>query len=269
MIEFRCVRCRAIQRVVDQMTGNCVNCGGALVPIASRDQHNSYTPQQDQSPDAELVKQHADERTPVPPVAAAGQPTERVPGAAHETPETSTGFDSTADVQQSKKAYCPGCGALAVVESSATMDGLGEFQLTCKACHSCWNLKPAAARHALGAPHVSRRGEESRPASAARLNQPSDTGMALRNPAQLLNLLTERQREVMDLVVAGKANKQTAHILGLSEKTVERHRANLMRRLGVKNVVDLVRLHLLTTGQIANSSARTFTTADAGHQESR
>jgi FixJ family two-component response regulator len=55
-------------------------------------------------------------------------------------------------------------------------------------------------------------------------------------------LLTPREREVMDHVVAGLMNKQTAAELGLSEITVKLHRASLMRKLEVQTVVDLVRL---------------------------
>lgn len=54
--------------------------------------------------------------------------------------------------------------------------------------------------------------------------------------------LTPRERDVMQLVVAGQANKQIAAQLGLSAKTVETHRANLMKKLAVTSVADLVRL---------------------------
>jgi FixJ family two-component response regulator len=54
--------------------------------------------------------------------------------------------------------------------------------------------------------------------------------------------LTRREREVMALVVAGKANKVVAYELGISEKTVESHRARLMWKLEVQSLPDLVRL---------------------------
>ena len=57
-----------------------------------------------------------------------------------------------------------------------------------------------------------------------------------------LALLTPRERQVMDLVVAGKLNKMVADELGISIKTVELHRANMMTKLGVRNLPDLVRL---------------------------
>lgn len=263
MILVRCIRCQVTKTIVDQTAGSCTYCGGSLVPIASHEPRNPDPPQQALKPAPDAVRQYADAETAVPPAAATSHRTGRVLESAHETLESLPRFGSAAAVRQLKKAYCPGCGAFAIIDHSATNDQHGEFQLTCNTCHSFWNLKLGAARHALAPPQFSQRGD-SRQASAARMAQPSGAGMTPRNPAELLTLLTERQREVMDLVVAGKANKQTAHILGLSEKTVERHRANLMRRLGVRNVVDLVRLHLLVTGQIQNPDA---VAADPGLQE--
>lgn len=53
--------------------------------------------------------------------------------------------------------------------------------------------------------------------------------------------LTPREREVLDLVVAGEPNKRIAHHLSLSEKTVEFHRANIMKKLEARSLADLVR----------------------------
>jgi FixJ family two-component response regulator len=55
-------------------------------------------------------------------------------------------------------------------------------------------------------------------------------------------LLTPREREVCDLVVAGLRNKQIAERLGTAEKTVKTHRGQVMHKLGVRSVVELVRL---------------------------
>ena len=54
--------------------------------------------------------------------------------------------------------------------------------------------------------------------------------------------LTERERQVLEQVVAGRLNKQIAAELGTVEKTIKFHRANLMRKLGVRSVADLVKL---------------------------
>jgi FixJ family two-component response regulator len=60
--------------------------------------------------------------------------------------------------------------------------------------------------------------------------------------AKRLATLTERERQVLELVVAGRLNKQIAAALGTVEKTVKFHRANLMRKMGVRVVADLVKL---------------------------
>jgi FixJ family two-component response regulator len=59
-----------------------------------------------------------------------------------------------------------------------------------------------------------------------------------------LQALTPRERDVMKLVVAGRLNKLIAADLHISEKTVKAHRANVMRKAGVRSVADLVRLYI-------------------------
>jgi FixJ family two-component response regulator len=53
--------------------------------------------------------------------------------------------------------------------------------------------------------------------------------------------LTAREREVMRLVTAGRLNKQVAAEIGISEATVKLHRGQLMRKLGVQSLAELVR----------------------------
>ena len=59
--------------------------------------------------------------------------------------------------------------------------------------------------------------------------------------AKCLASLTERERQVLEQIVAGRLNKQIAADLGTSEKTVKFHRGNLMRKMGVRVVADLVK----------------------------
>jgi len=59
---------------------------------------------------------------------------------------------------------------------------------------------------------------------------------------RLLDLLTPRELEVMQLVVAGMLNKQIAGELGAAEKTVKVHRGRVMHKLGVTSVAELVGL---------------------------
>jgi DNA-binding NarL/FixJ family response regulator len=59
-----------------------------------------------------------------------------------------------------------------------------------------------------------------------------------------LDVLTPRQREIMRLLTQGTHTKEIAHRLGLSRKTVDAHRAQIMDRLGIDDVAGLVRLAL-------------------------
>jgi len=68
------------------------------------------------------------------------------------------------------------------------------------------------------------------------------------------NHLTTREREVLQLLVTGKSNKEIALSLGISPKTVSVHRTNLMTKLGVQNTVELIRVaanHPLTSLPVA------------------
>jgi DNA-binding NarL/FixJ family response regulator len=53
--------------------------------------------------------------------------------------------------------------------------------------------------------------------------------------------LTPREREIIQLLAEGHRNKKIAETLGISVKTVETHRTTLMRKIGVKSIVDVVR----------------------------
>ena len=57
-----------------------------------------------------------------------------------------------------------------------------------------------------------------------------------------LHQLTGRQREILQLIAEGQSTKEIAHLLNLSAKTVEKHRANLMRKLQLNSAVELALL---------------------------
>jgi FixJ family two-component response regulator len=62
---------------------------------------------------------------------------------------------------------------------------------------------------------------------------------------RLLATLTPREKEVMELVVIGRHNREIAELLGISARTVEVHKARMMAKLQVAGVPDLVRMSLV------------------------
>ncbi len=82
--------------------------------------------------------------------------------------------------------------------------------------------------------------EQDRAASARRAESAS--------VAQRLDSLTQRENEVLGLVVGGKLNKQIADELGISIKTVEVHRSRVMQKMGANSVAELVQLTLKQQG---------------------
>jgi DNA-binding NarL/FixJ family response regulator len=63
----------------------------------------------------------------------------------------------------------------------------------------------------------------------------------LQGPGNEASRLSAREREIVQLLAEGKTTKEVATLLGISVKTAETHRTNLMRRLGFRSVVEVVR----------------------------
>jgi DNA-binding NarL/FixJ family response regulator len=72
----------------------------------------------------------------------------------------------------------------------------------------------------------------------------SDYVQRLRNEEQPIDVLTPRQREVLQLIAEGQSTKDIARRLDLSVKTVETHRTQLMKQLDIHEVTGLVRYAL-------------------------
>jgi two-component system, chemotaxis family, CheB/CheR fusion protein len=77
--------------------------------------------------------------------------------------------------------------------------------------------------------------------AAATLSAPRET------EAIRVASLTTRQRQVLDLVLAGYRSKNIAADLGISQRTVDNHRAAIMRKTGSKSIPALVRTALAVT----------------------
>jgi DNA-binding NarL/FixJ family response regulator len=69
------------------------------------------------------------------------------------------------------------------------------------------------------------------------VNQPS----AINNGSQSYSLLTEREREVLQMISEGNSTKQIASKLNVSAKTIESHRRQVMGKLNIRNVAELTK----------------------------
>jgi FixJ family two-component response regulator len=84
----------------------------------------------------------------------------------------------------------------------------------------------------------------------ARLNEAIDAYVRRKNSGSKIESLhcpgreplTRREREVLEQFTAGASNKEAGRSLGISPRTIEDHRANIMKKLGARNAADLVRI---------------------------
>ena len=164
-----------------------------------------------------------------------------------------------ADAESFLKAYRPHwCGCLLIDIRMPGMSGLALQkrlqEIGCK--------MPVIVMTAHGDVESSRAAFRARavdflekPIDHAKLMNAIDEAFVLQNASQnedsrssetglLLAKLTPRESEVMELVVAGRHNKEIAETLGISVRTVEVHKARIMAKLGVDGVSGLVRLSL-------------------------
>lgn len=82
---------------------------------------------------------------------------------------------------------------------------------------------------------------------AAVSRQPQEQAVDLN--AAFGETLTSREREVLREIAAGASSKEAGRLLGISPRTVEVHRARIMRKLGARNAADLMRIVFSGTGR--------------------
>jgi len=104
-------------------------------------------------------------------------------------------------------------------------------------------LKKEPATCAAGGPSV-RGGRPGLSQAAITSTEEPEMDVLLENAllgARLPESLTRREAEILKLIVAGNTNKEIAHEVYRTERTVEYHRHRLTRKLGVRNAADLVK----------------------------
>lgn len=104
-------------------------------------------------------------------------------------------------------------------------------------------LKSAASEELLWAVRAAHRGETflSGPVSAIVVDQALNPRMTGTSPDPFDNL-SPREKEILQLIAEEHTSSEIGSMLAVSEKTVEKHRAHLMEKLGAKNLAGLVRL---------------------------
>jgi DNA-binding NarL/FixJ family response regulator len=105
------------------------------------------------------------------------------------------------------------------------------------------DLIPAVRAVAAGKPFFS-------PAVAAVLVEDYVRRLQQRGLTDSYHLLTDREKEVLQLLAEGRSNKEVANLLDLGLSTVETHRANLMQKLNLHNTAEIV-LYAVRKGLIA------------------
>lgn len=107
---------------------------------------------------------------------------------------------------------------------------------------SAYLLKDAAQHELEIALHAVMQGQTYLSPGASKRLVERVTGVTAAASAGRLDALTPRQREILKLLTQGVHTKEIAHRLGLSRKTVDAHRAQIMQRLDIDDVAGLVRL---------------------------
>ena len=95
------------------------------------------------------------------------------------------------------------------------------------------DLLPAVRAVASGKPYFS-------PAVAAVMVEDCVRRLQVRGLTDSFHLLTDREKEVLQLLAEGRSNKEVATLLDVGLSTVETHRANLMQKLGLHNTAEIV-----------------------------
>jgi two-component system response regulator FixJ len=90
---------------------------------------------------------------------------------------------------------------------------------------------------------------------AAILQQRSESDRGRPEKASLLESLTQRENEVLNFLLDGSTNKEIAIKMGISHRTVEVHRANLMSKTEAKSLSELVMMAMSKRGQADNGNA--------------
>ena len=72
-----------------------------------------------------------------------------------------------------------------------------------------------------------------------------DSHESIREARHRLKVLSPRESEIVDAIVAGRTTKQIAEVLGVSQRTIDAHRASILNKLELSSAAELIRLAVL------------------------
>jgi DNA-binding NarL/FixJ family response regulator len=101
-------------------------------------------------------------------------------------------------------------------------------------------LKSDAARHLVSAIETLRRHKPFVTPAVSETVLRAFVKPEPKNEASSLDRLTDREREIVQLLAEGKSNKEVASLLGISVKTAETHRRNLLNKLNLHSIGELI-----------------------------
>ena len=83
--------------------------------------------------------------------------------------------------------------------------------------------------------------------AVAKSREKSGSSESIREARQRLRVLTARESEIVDAIVAGRTTKQISEVLGVSQRTVDAHRASILQKLEISNAAELIRLAIFAS----------------------
>jgi two-component system response regulator FixJ len=83
--------------------------------------------------------------------------------------------------------------------------------------------------------------------AVAEWRERSGSSESIREARQKLRVLTPRESEIVDAIVAGRTTRQIAEVLGVSQRTVDAHRAAILNKLEISNTAELIRLAIFAS----------------------
>lgn len=82
-------------------------------------------------------------------------------------------------------------------------------------------------------------------AAISRARERAGSHESIREARQRLKVLSPRESEIVDAIVAGRTTKQIAEVLGVSQRTIDAHRASILNKLALSSAAELIRVAVL------------------------